>query len=114
MSREGLDVTRKRKGPEILPSIGLSDHQSILLTPACQPKQPNNIKKKSIRKITSSSMKSLGNFITSLDWTRLYRLSSCQDKYDLFYNLLMVGLDTFLPKKRLKFIVETNPESPQS
>ena len=47
-------------------------------------------------------MKSLGNFITSLDWTSLYRLSSCQDKYDRFYNLLMLGLDTFLPKKKIK------------
>ena len=97
------------KEPEILPSIGLSDHQSILLTPACQPKQPNNINKKSIRKITSSSMKSLGNFITSLDWTRLYRLSSCQDKYDLFYNLLMLGLDTFLPKKKIKIHCRDKP-----
>ena len=35
------------KEPEILPAIGFSDHQSILLTPACQPKQPNNINKKS-------------------------------------------------------------------
>ena len=48
------------KEPKILPAIGLSDHQSILLIPACQPKQPNNINKQSIRKITSSSMKSLG------------------------------------------------------
>ena len=98
------------KEPEILPSIGLSDHQSILLTPACQPKQPKNINKKSIRKITSSSMKSLGNFITSLDWTRrLYRLSSCQDKYDLFYNLLMLGLNTFLPKKKIKIHCRDKP-----
>ena len=97
------------KEPGILPAIGLSDHQSILLTPACQPKQPNNINKKSIRKITSSSMKSLGNFITSLDWTSLYRLSSCQDKYDLFYNLLLIGLDTFLPKKKIKIHCRDKP-----
>ena len=97
------------KEPEILPSIGLSDHQSILLTPACQPKQPNNINKKSVRKITSSSMKSLGNFIASLNWTRLYRLPSCQDKYDLFYNLLMLGLDTFLPKKKIKIHCRDKP-----
>ena len=54
-------------------------------------------------------MKSLGNFITSLDWTSLYRLSSCQDKYDLFYNLLMLGLDTFLPKKKIKIHCRDKP-----
>ena len=54
-------------------------------------------------------MKLLGNFITSLDWTSLYRLSSCQDKYDLFYNLLMLGLDTFLPKKKIKIHCRDKP-----
>ena len=54
-------------------------------------------------------MKSLGNFITSLDWTSVYRLSSCQDKYDLFYNLLMLGLDTFLPKKNIKIHCRDKP-----
>ena len=97
------------KEPEILPAIGLSDHQSILITPTCQLKQPNNINKKSIRKVTSSKLRSLGNFITSLDWTSLYRLSSCQDKYDLFHNLLMLGLDTFLPKKKIKIHCRDKP-----
>ena len=103
------NINKWYKEPEILPSIGLSDHLSILLTPACQPKQPNNINKKSMRKITSSSMKSLGNFIASLGWTRLYRLSSCQDKYDLFYNLLMLGVDTFLSKTKIKIHCRDKP-----
>ena len=54
-------------------------------------------------------MKSFGNFSTFLDWTRLYRLSFCQDKYDLFYNLLMLGLDTFLPKTKIKIHCRDKP-----
>jgi hypothetical protein len=41
--------------PEILPAIGLSDHLSILATPAIQTKQPNNIIKKTVRKTKPSS-----------------------------------------------------------
>ena len=36
--------------PGILPAIGLSDHLSVLATPAVQTKQPNNIIKKTVRK----------------------------------------------------------------
>ncbi|CAB4021326.1 Hypothetical predicted protein [Paramuricea clavata] len=95
--------------PEILPAIGLSDHLSVLATPAVQPKQPNNIIKKTVRKTKPSSITSLGKFVKSLDWSHLYRLPSCQDKCDLFYNLLMLGLDTFLPKKKVEVHCRDKP-----
>jgi hypothetical protein len=58
--------------PEILPAIGLSDHLSVLATPAVQTKQPNNIIKKTVRKTKPSSIASLGKFVKSLDWGHLY------------------------------------------
>ena len=94
--------------PKIISAIGLSDHLSVLTTPAIQTKQPNNVIKKTSRKTTTSNLVSFGKYVKSLDWSHLYRIPSCQDKCDLFYNLFLLGLDTFLPKKVSKFIVEIN------
>ena len=95
---------------KIISAIGLSDHLSVLTTPAIQTKQANNVIKKTSRKTTTSNLVSFGKYVKSLDWSHLYRIPSCQDKCDLFYNLLLLGLDsiTFLPKKSAKFIVEIN------
>ncbi len=86
---------------KIISAIGLSDHLSVLTTPAIQTKQANNVIKKTSRKTTTSNLVSFGKYVKSLDWSHLYRIPSCQDKCDLFYNLLLLGLDsiTFLPKK---------------
>ncbi|CAB4011890.1 Hypothetical predicted protein [Paramuricea clavata] len=40
--------------PEILPAIGLSDHLSVLATPAVQAKQPNNIIKKTVKHLKTA------------------------------------------------------------
>ena len=70
--------------PEILPAIGLSDHQSVLFTLATATKLPNKVIEKSVQKSKPSSMVSLEKFVTLMDWSQLYRLPSCQDKCDLF------------------------------
>ena len=95
--------------PEILPAIGLSDHQSVLFTPATVTKLPNKVIKKSVRKSKPSSTVSLKRFVTSMDWSHLYRLPSCQDKCDNFYNLLLLGLDTFLPINKVKVHCRDKP-----
>ena len=41
-------------------------------------------------------------FILSLSWNLLFCLPSCQEKYDLFYNILLVCLDIFFPKVKVK------------
>ncbi len=74
--------------PKIISAIGLSDHLSVLITPAIQTKQPNNVIKKTSRKAATSNLVSFGKYVKSLDWSHLYRIPSCQDKCDLFYNLL--------------------------
>ncbi len=53
--------------PKIIPAIGLSDHLSVLTTPAIQTKQPNNVIKKTSRKTTTSNLCHLGNM--SSHWT---------------------------------------------
>ena len=44
----------------------------------------------------------------------LYRLPFCQDKCDLFYNLLLLGLDIFQPKKMVKVHCRDNKNIPLS
>ena len=95
--------------PKIISAIGLSDHLSVLTTPAIQTKQPNNVIKKTSRKTTTSNLVSFGKYVKSLDWSHLYRIPSCQDKCDLFYNLFLLGLDTFLPKKSVKVHCRDKP-----
>ena len=95
--------------PKIISAIDLSDHLSVLTTPAIQTKQPNNVIKKTSRKTTTSNLVSFGKYVKSLDWSHLCRIPSCQDKCNLFYNLLLLGLDIFLPKKSVEVHCRDKP-----
>ena len=90
-------------------AIGYYDHQSVLSSNATTTKLPNKVIKKSVRKLKPSSMVLFGKSVASIDWSNLYRLPSCQDNCDLFYNLLLLGFDKSLPIKIAKVHCRDKP-----
>ena len=88
--------------PEILPAIGQSDHMSVLLHPVSNDHRPNTITKVWVRKRKQSNMQAFGRFLLDLNWNVLSQLPDCQKMCDLFYDIILMGLDTIFPQKPVK------------
>ncbi|CAB4025227.1 Hypothetical predicted protein, partial [Paramuricea clavata] len=88
--------------PEILPAIGQSDHMSVLLHPVSNNHRPNTITKVWVRKRKQSNMQAFGRFLLDLNWNVLSQLPDCQEMCDLFYVIILMGLDTISPQKSVK------------
>ena len=95
--------------PEILPAIGQSDHMSIFFQSLNRQQRPNTTTKVWIPKRNPWNIKAIGRFLNDLDWSVLTFLPSCQEKCDFFYNIILMGLDTILPKKSVKLHCRDKP-----
>ena len=47
-------------------------------------------------------MLAFGRFLSGLDWNILSQLPDCQKMCDLFYDIILMGVDTFFPQKAVK------------
>ena len=72
-------------------------------------KRPNATTKIWIRKRNPRSIIAIGTFLNYLDWSVLNFLPSCQEKCDLFFDIIVMGLDTILPKKSVKLHCRDKP-----
>jgi hypothetical protein len=96
------NIKRWYKDPDILPAIGQSDHMSIMLYPLEKPRRTNTTTKVWVRKRNPSNMQAFGRFLSNLDWSVLSRLSSWQSMCDLFYDIILMGLDTIIPPQAVR------------
>ena len=96
------NMKRCYNDPEILPAIGQSDHTSVLLHPVSNDHRPNTITKVWVRKRKQSNMQAFGRFLLDLNWNVLSQLPDCQKMCDLFYDIILMGLDTIFPQKPVK------------
>ena len=88
--------------PEILLAIKMSDHMSILLHPVSTYHHPDNITKVWVRKRKQSNMLAFGRFLSGLNWNVFSQLPDCQKMCDLFYDIILMGVDTFFHQKAVK------------
>ena len=84
-----------------LPKIASSDHYTILAKPCL------NLKKSRLKKLVSldmrdSAWRAFGRWLTQKDWNIVLATASCEDKSQLFITQLKQGIDTSLPKRRVK------------
>ena len=87
--------------PQILPGIGLSDHNSLLIRPL---RRTHKTKVESIfRRNVKPSMKScFGRWLASTDWSFLETLSNCTEKLAASQSLLNFAIETFFPLRKIK------------
>ena len=87
--------------PKVIAPIGLSDHNSVLcVLKKC--KSMNKCKKIQIRPRNSSAKRAFGRWLTNYNWSNLYHTTSCEQKLELFQDVISTGLDHFLPCKVVK------------
>ena len=87
--------------PEILPGIGLSDHNSLIVRPSTITKKAR-AEKVLRRTVKPSSKISFGRWISSIDWSFLEMLPNCTEKLNAFNELLCFAIDKFFPLKSYK------------
>ena len=93
--------------PLVLPLIGLSDHNSVL----CSYKNATTKKartKVKIRQGNNATKTAFGKWLTDFNWTGLYHTFSCEQKLELFEDIINAGLDCFLPAKTVNYMKKTN------
>ena len=86
--------------PEILPPVGFSDHYSVLIKPLKQ--CANSRSTRMVRDTRSSNRKLVFEALSSINWSPLYRMASCNDKFHYFSFIVNSIVDQYLPMRRLK------------
>ena len=87
--------------PQILPGIGLSDHNSLLIRPL---RKTHKTKVDIIyrRKVKSSMKFCFGRWLASTDWSFIESLPNCSEKLTAFQSLLNFAIETFFPLQKIK------------
>ena len=87
--------------PEAHPPFGLSDHNSILVSPKIRDPGTNKGKVIIKRDTRKSSKVAMGRFLGSIDWHALFSaLYTCEDMWNLFCKAIHTGLHILMPFKR--------------
>ena len=86
------------------PDIGApSDHLGNLLVPRTIPMKNNRLYKNiTVRPITQSQMKAMGNIIVNEKWEHIRSEDDINEKVELFSQTIFKILDEIAPKKRIK------------
>ena len=84
-----------------LPSIGTSDHYTILMKGQAPLIKPDNspICKRDLR---DSRIRPFGRHITAFDWTPILNIHDYDAKYEKFNNTMTAMIDNFFPLERTK------------
>ena len=94
----------------IIPPFGLSDHSGVLLRPKVR--SPNNScsrKSLEMRDTRPRRKYELGRYLSSIDWSILNEVGTCEAKSQFFTNLITTGVDIIMPLKRVKVHVNDPP-----
>ena len=94
----------------IIPPFGLSDHSGVLLRPKVR--SPNNScsrKSLEMRDTRPSRKYELGRYLSSIDWSILNEVGTCEAKSQFFTNLITTGVDIIMPLKQVKVHVNDPP-----
>ena len=88
--------------PTILPSLLLSDHMVVLAEPKLAHQIPRPRPRRITKRCYPSSHKTLfAHALTTVDWSTLYHLDTCQEKFQKFSNTIDSLLDGFFPLKTI-------------
>ncbi len=63
----------------------------------------------SVRRGRPGSKHAFSNWLTKVNWLELYQTEQCEEKSNIFQNIILSGLDCFLPRKIVKVHVMDKP-----
>ena len=85
------------QSPVVLPAVGSSDHNTVLLHPVHPPNRPPRTKRTTYRCSSDPNGKAMIYFdLKKFHWTPLYYMD-CQTMTQYFYSVVLSLLDRYLP-----------------
>ncbi|KAI8517689.1 hypothetical protein Bbelb_037060 [Branchiostoma belcheri] len=88
--------------------VGMSDHRTVIVTPK-QHTQSNVVRKKTVRPMPDSRVRSFGTWITSHDWSEVASKEGSQAMTTAFYSTLHQKMDEHFPTRRIKLHIKDKP-----
>ena len=84
--------------PLVIPAVGRSDHDTVLLHPIAEPKQPRRNKQTTYWRSSDPNGKAMiYHHLQHFNWSSLFRMDSCQTMVQYFYSVIISLLDQYLP-----------------
>ena len=81
----------------------------VILNPRNRCNNPGSRKLVLSRDMHPSKKNELGRYLTSCNWSILDHLETCEEKLELFTNIIMVGFNTIMPNRRITVHVNDPP-----
>ena len=97
----------------VIPAVGRSDHDTVLLHPIAEPKQPRR-NKQPIGVYQTPMEKQWYHHLQHFNWSSLFRMDSCQTMVQYFYSVIISLLDQYYPLSPDPPIAVINHGSPQN
>ena len=105
-----LDCVYSSDDVSILPPIGNSDHNTIIVKPINHVSHSMFEKRTVVvRHRTPSNIWSFGCYLSYLNWYHLLLFNDVQVVSDIFYYVFKLGFDAFVPIKTYKFCQHNKP-----
>ena len=88
--------------PVVLPNIGASDHNAVVMMAKHRPTDRGEDVTVTVRSHDSNGRALLGQAIADINWTSLYRMDTCDEMTEAFYQTVTSLVDCYLPMKSVK------------
>lgn len=96
--------------PQSLPPLGLSHHNTIMVSPKERTVKSNSRSIAYKRDSRPSCKAAMGRYLCSLDWPLLFNsLETCEDLTNVFQEVIQTGLDLLMPLRRIRTIPADAP-----
>ena len=93
--------------PDVVPPVGFSDHNSILLTPLNHCKKSRTVR--FIRDAHPANRRLIADVLFHINWSPMYHMNSCNDQFQYFSLVVNDIIEKYLPLKRMKLDSSDKP-----
>ena len=91
------------------PPFGLSDHNVVILNPKNRCDKSDSRKVVISRDMRPSKKNELRRYLTSCNWSILNHLETCEEKLELFTDIINLGINILMPKRSITLHVNDPP-----
>ena len=96
------NMADKYAEPESFPPFGLSDHVTVTVAPKVRDAADNTRISITTRDTRESKKVSLGRYLCNIDWACVYNQSACEEKLNIFLQIIQIGIDNIMPERTRK------------
>ena len=101
------NVSKFYNVPDVVPPVGFSDHNSILLMPLNHCKNSRTVR--FIRDAHPANRHLIAEILSHINWSPMCHMNSCNDQFQYFSAVVNGIIEKYLPLKRMKLDSSDKP-----